>query len=118
MSEKTWIIEDHLCSNCGGRILRCVNPGMTPGGNTLYRCADCGQSGYSLGGPKICWCGHKHRMQSSRGFRCLPFSIIEKYPAFADAFRKCGCEPTKGEVGIVRADDYKAIRKGHWCDPA
>ena len=45
MSEpkQTWAIEDHLCRSCGGRILRCVKGnGMTPGGNPLYKCADCG----------------------------------------------------------------------------
>lgn len=32
--EQHWVLADHLCSACGGRILKCVKGmGMTPGGN-------------------------------------------------------------------------------------
>jgi len=45
--EKTvWSITDHICMNCGGRILQCESPIMSPGGGPLLRCASCGASGY------------------------------------------------------------------------
>ena len=68
----TWVIEDHICKNCGGRILRSVTgAGMTPGGNPLYRCADCGANGYAL--DEICWCGLHHRNQTMEPYQCLPW---------------------------------------------
>lgn len=44
--KRTWALTDHLCRDCGGRVLRCVTGnGITPGGNPIYKCADCDNCG-------------------------------------------------------------------------
>lgn len=111
MSNRTWEIENHLCRSCGGRILRCVTGnGMTPGGNPIYKCADCGKSAASLGPDALCWCGFSHRNQQPHmAYRCLPFSILEEHPQLREAFLACGCDPSRGEVGIVLESDLRML---------
>lgn len=105
---RTWIIEDHLCYGCGGRILKCATgQGMSPGGNPLFKCADCGKAATGLGPDVICWCGMHHRNNHLKPYRCLPFSILKERPEAEKAFRACGCDPSRGEVGIVLASDFR-----------
>jgi len=112
MTARTWVIEDHLCRKCGGRILRCVTGnGMTPGGNPIYRCADCGNSASSMGPESVCWCGFSHRHNRSFPYRCLSFKTLDDIPKLLAAFRNCGCDPERGEVGIVLNADYQRIRE-------
>lgn len=112
MSQMRWKLEDHLCKACGGRILRCVSGvGLTPGGNPLFKCADCGKAVTGMGPEALCWCGFSHRGQRTTAYRCLPFSVIEEFPALVNAFRACGCEPGQGEVGIVLEADYEKARR-------
>lgn len=112
MKRMTWVIEDHLCMKCGGRILRCVTGhGPTGGGNPVYRCADCGVSTSSMGPDSLCWCGFSHRTQRLSEYRCMPFSILEKHPELLSAFRSCGCEPEKGEVGILLESHLRELHK-------
>lgn len=112
MKQETWALEDHLCRACGGRLLRRVGgPSvMTPGGNPIYRCANCGTQKSSMGPDDLCWCGFTHRMNNARPYRCLPFSVLKDTPALEEAFRACGCDPKRGDVGIVLND---AVRKLH-----
>lgn len=100
--EITWKLTDHICRNCsGGRVLRSVTgAGMTPGGNSIYRCADCGASGYAT--DEICWCGFRMKNQRDNGFICMSFSILKTEPELLNEFRACGCEPDRAEVGIIR----------------
>lgn len=106
--KKLWALEDHLCRKCGGRILRCVSgAGMTPGGNPVFRCADCGASTSGMGPEELCWCGFSHRMNLDNAYICLPFSILQDRPELASAFRACGCDPGRGEVGIMLARDLR-----------
>lgn len=81
---------------------------MTPGGNPIYKCADCGKASADMGPQCICWCGFSHRHQNLSAYRCLPFSAIKEHPKLLNAFRACGCEPDRGEVGIVLERDYDA----------
>lgn len=101
MDNRTWVLVDHLCRKCGGRILKCVtNNGMTPGGNPWYKCADCGNE--HAGHPSdLCWCGMSHRNQSDTPYVCLSFSILKEHPEYEQAFRACGCDPKRGEVGVA-----------------
>lgn len=112
MKAKTWTVEDHLCNGCGGRILRCATgQGMSPGGNALWRCAQCDQRGSGLGaGGGICWCDFSHRGQNATAYRCLPFSVLEKQPELREAFGACGCDPKHGEVGVVLESDIRRLR--------
>lgn len=110
---RTWWLENHLCRNCGGRILRCVSGnGVTPGGNPVYKCADCGAEGAQMSPRGLCWCGFEHKGQKMRPYLCVPFSILtsgkyttETTKKLLSAFRACGCEPGRTEVGIM-------LRKG------
>lgn len=103
LEPKHWAIEDHLCRGCGGRILRCIKGnGMTPGGNPVYKCADCGDSKSGTSPAVLCWCGHAFRHnQHHTAYRCLPFSLIDDKPELRAQFLACGCDPKRGEVGIV-----------------
>ena len=108
--KQKWVLEPHLCSDCGGRILRCVEGnGMTPGGNAIRRCADCGKSGTQHGADAICWCGVTQRGNSERAYRCLPFSVLETEPWLEEGFRACGCDPKRGEVGIMLTADLRRL---------
>ena len=110
--QRTWAIENHLCRGCGRRILRCVTGnGITAGGNPIFKCADCGKATAAMSADALCWCGFSHRGNShATAYRCLPFSILEKQPELLSAFRACGCDPTRGEVGIVLERDLKGSK--------
>jgi len=110
MKQRKWVLEDHLCRKCGGRILRCVEGnGMTPGGNPVYKCADCGAAKASMTPDDLCWCGLIHKNQHYPAYMCLPFSKIKEFPKLEHQFFKCGCDPNRGEVGIVLVKDAKDI---------
>jgi len=110
MRRQAWVLEDHLCRACGGRILRCVSGGgMTGGGNPIYLCADCGASRAQMGPDELCWCGFSHRRQSIQAYKCVPYSILLERPELLKAFRACGCDPERGgEVGIMLESDLYA----------
>lgn len=106
MTRITWALENHLCRSCGGRVLRSVSgAGPTGGGNPVFKCADCGTSASDFGPNCICWCGFAHRNQNDNPYECLPYSILEHHPELANAFRACGCDPERGEVGIILSKD-------------
>lgn len=113
MSEKRWVLENHLCRSCGGRILRCVaGQGPSAGGNPLWKCADCGKAMTGMGAAVLCWCGFSMRGNRATAYTCVPFSLIKEKPDIAQAlinsFRACGCEPDRGEVGIMLEKEYRA----------
>lgn len=111
MTQRTWTLEDHLCRSCGGRILRCATGnGMTPGGNPIRRCADCGASCTTMGPDEICWCGYAPRLNSVGAYRCLPFRVLDRMPELAAAFRACGFDPERGEVGFVLERDLRTAQ--------
>lgn len=110
--EMTWALTDHLCKSCGGRVLRCVGgSGPTPGGNPLYKCADCGKSVAAMGSDALCWCGYSHKHNhNATAYVCKPFAILQDHPEFLRAFQACGCDPKRGgEVGIMLERDFKEI---------
>lgn len=47
-----WVLTDHACRHCFGRVLKCIGTAAP-----LYRCAECGaeHAGRDVGG--LCWCG-------------------------------------------------------------
>lgn len=116
-SRRTWVIEDHLCRGCGGRILRCVTGnGMTGGGNPIFKCADCGKQAAAMGADALCWCGFSHRNNHpTTAYICQPFTILalgvnyseDQVIKLRNAFLACGCNPERGEVGIMLDRDYR-----------
>lgn len=103
MNKITWTLEDHLCRSCGGRILKSASGiGMSPGGNPLFRCSDCGVSQYSMQPDDVCWCGMKHKHQHMPAYRCVPYLILKEHPELLQSFLSCGCDPKRGgDVGIM-----------------
>ena len=98
-----YTLEDHICRKCGGRVLKQVSGGgPTPGGNPIFKCADCGVTSSGLDASVICWCGFTHRNNIDNPFMCLPFSE----PNVEDLFKSCGYDLPKGEVGIVLSSQY------------
>lgn len=107
---------DHVCRNCsGGRILRQeTNRGMTPGGNPIYVCANCGATSCHMGPDEICWCGLEMRgNHGDHPYNCLPYSILEEHPEYLECFLACGCDPKRGgtQVGIVSRDHLRKVRQ-------
>jgi len=110
-SDRHWVLADHLCSGCGGRILKCVKGGgMTPGGNPVWKCAQCGNTKADMVPP--CWCQMTMRMnEHDRPYRCFPFSVLAEFPKLEHGFRACGCDPARGEVGIMTFADYNRLMR-------
>ena len=107
-SERKWVLEDHVCQDCGGRILRCVaGGGATGGGNPIYKCADCGKTASSSSPDALCWCGFHHKGQHLSTYRCLPFSILKEHPELEQSFAKCGCLPGRTEVGVILESELR-----------
>jgi len=107
-----WEIVDHVCRFCnGGRLLR--RGAMSPTG-VVYRCANCGRTGYDPA--DLCWCGQHFKGKcTQQHYMCLPYVFTEEHPEFRevilDLFRKCGCDPENGEVGIVTVEDFRRLMK-------
>lgn len=107
-----WVIMDHLCRFCGGRVLVSIaNKGMTPGGNAIHRCADCGsQSTSTAGYIDVCWCGQEMKRNNHMPgkYMCVPFSVLGEKPWLKTAFLSFGCDPARGgDVGIMTRDEYE-----------
>jgi len=114
MAKVTWTIEDHICSSCGGRIVRSAKgTGPTPGGNPVYKCSLCGKVTTEMGGHSLCWCGYSQKSNNnSLPYKCVPYSILEKYPDGLSYFKFCGCDPRRGgEVGVMLEEDWNELRK-------
>lgn len=94
-------------------MLRSVSAGLTPGGNPMWRCADCGASSSGVSPNVICWCGFSHRNNAMiTPYVCLPFSILKTKPELRDAFLACGFDPNRlGEVGIVLERDLDVLQR-------
>jgi hypothetical protein len=108
-NKQTWALEDHLCKACGGRILRCVTGnGITGGGNPVFKCADCGKAAAAMGPEVLCWCGFSNRGNRDNAYTCQPFSVLKERPELLSAFRACGCDPERGEVGIMLKRDLRS----------
>lgn len=59
----------------------------------------------------LCWCGMSHRNNHHlRGaYLCVAFSKMDAMPGLARLFAKCGCDPERGEVGILLREDYEKL---------
>lgn len=57
-----WVIQDHICRKCFGRVVSCND-----GDQTHYRCTNCG---YEISGQDvscICCCGIKYKKGGRKG---------------------------------------------------
>jgi hypothetical protein len=107
-----WAMEDHVCRTCGGRVLRLVSPtGMSPGGNPWFQCADCGKGTWGMGPDGVCWCGFGHRGGMEGSYACASWAEAEKDPVIAQAMRACGCDPQRGQVGVMLLEHARRLRR-------
>jgi len=65
-----------------------------------------------MGPDCLCWCGffHKHN-HHLKAYQCLPFSILKDKPELRNNFKACGCDPERGEVGIVLIETMREQRQ-------
>ncbi len=110
--EETWALEPHLCRDCGGRIMRRVGgPAiMTAGGNPMYRCVGCGKGRADMGCSSLCWCGYSIGGSRGSAYTCQPFSVLVKEPYLREGFLAFGCDPARGEVGVMLQTDLARLR--------
>jgi hypothetical protein len=105
------ILLDHICKDCGGRIMQVVGHGPTPGGNPVYLCTLCGRSKIT-GFGDLCWCDFSHRSGHwASAYMCLPFSILETKPWLREAFTRAGSMPESGRsvIGVMLVADYRRL---------
>ncbi len=103
-------LEDHLCKNCGARILRKCYGGITGGGNPVFQCSTCGIAAAGMAPDVLCWCSYEHRNQNTLSpvYMCVPYSILKERPELKQAFYECGCDPDnrKSQIGIMLVSKY------------
>lgn len=119
---KRWVIEDHICRGCGGRILQCVaGAGPTGGGNPIFRCADCGQQTAATGPDALCWCGYEARhVNGPSPYACVNVAAAKDNPALKAAMARCGCfvdGHLRSEIGIVLLDDLRRVEVDNATPP-
>ncbi len=77
-----WALTAHVCVVCMGRILERAllsGPGIAPGKERVYRCADCGVERDGVTPAVLCACGLKLKGRQL-GLKCEPNS--ERSPEF------------------------------------
>lgn len=106
------VLTDHACYQCGGRIVRVLGHGPTPGGNPVIMCSACGRSAVQGLGDGLCWCDYMPPRSGVRGgvYMCVPYSILDEKPWLKLAFEKCGNPPGKTLIGVMLAADYRDMK--------
>lgn len=100
---KTYAITDHACRYCNGRVLRVLTgAGMTPGGNPMWECADCGKKKAGFDASVICWCGATWRNGVDMGMRC--WRTDDPRSEVIQALRLCGVATESSVIGIVKEE--------------
>lgn len=74
---RLWVIQDHICRKCFGRILSCEHEGQTH-----FKCSNCGYETTGTDVSAICCCGIKYKKGGRKGsknvapvdagIRCIP----------------------------------------------
>jgi hypothetical protein len=102
---------DHICSACGGRVMRVVGHGPTPGGNPVAMCTLCGRSKVE-GFGDLCWCDYNHRSgPMQHPYRCVSFEVLKERPWLREAFMRAGSNPDSGTslIGIMLTADMQRM---------
>lgn len=110
--ELLWAPADHVCRFCGSRIMVRRSKGLSVG--DVYKCFTCGKAGRQHS--DVCWCGQRFRGSGNDlVYRCLSTRVMEEHPEvrelFEQAFRACGVDPDRVEVGVVLLRDYNLIMR-------
>lgn len=110
--ETTYKLTDHMCRDCGGRILTQATPDtITGGGNPIWRCSNCGAKTASMNAYPLCWCGAHWRGGESMNFSCIVIADAQDNPALREALAQCGCggESYTHEIGIINVVAYNKL---------
>lgn len=109
-----WVLTDHACRNCGGRVMQSASNVVTGGGNPLYQCADCEQGGAGTGPSVICWCGYNQRGNwGDYPYTCVHMDEAKKSRALYYALTANGFNPDsqKTRVGCVSVDSVRRYQE-------
>jgi hypothetical protein len=99
--QPTYMLTDHACRNCGGRILLGSRRGA--GGAMVgecYICADCEQTHFGdVSG--LCWCGFGQRHQQLGEYLCMRLDRAIAEPWLRDAMRHSGVDPDSKKIKVA-----------------
>ena len=96
-----WILTDHRCRACGGRVLQATaGAGPSGGGNPLFCCADCGISTSSMTPASLCWCGLKTGGETRH--ICVHVNAARADPVLREAAQFEGYLRADGTAGVPR----------------
>jgi len=76
-----WLITDHICANCFGRVLKRAMPKSPV---DVYRCSECGTLVESNEVTDICCCGLKLKSGEDMGLRCMRVDKPDSLPVPAE----------------------------------
>jgi hypothetical protein len=107
--QSRFVLTDHACRSCGGRILQQPNSGPSGGGNPYFRCADCGKGGCHMGTDHLCWCGFGYKGAQPGRLRCVSIARAREDPALYRALSANGfwLETCNVEIGVFSEDSYR-----------
>lgn len=110
--KRKWIVTNHICMECNGRILQCVEGnGMTPGGNPTFKCSCCGKIAYN--DRWLCWCNFSYRNSSDNPYICVPSLVAAEYPDIIPLFERHGNNYQNQEVCVVNYDNFRDFIRKH-----
>ncbi len=115
--QPTYSLTDHACRICSGRILMQETlTGVTPGGNPVFRCADCGKESCGMTPEGICWCGFTQRRQAQSGdWLCMRTDKAVDQPWVRDAFAHCGVDVNSDvEIAVINREMLKVCEQRYW----
>jgi hypothetical protein len=99
--QPTYMLTDHACRNCGGRIL--LGPRGGAGGAMVgenYICADCEQTHFgNVSG--LCWCGFGQRHQQPGAYLCMRLDRAIAEPWLGDAMGHSGVDPDSKKIKVA-----------------
>lgn len=113
-SKNRYLLVDHICKSCGGRVAMQVSPSVvTGGGNPMFACTGCEQEASGSDPRAICWCGDAYNYgESKRVYTC--YRIPDKQTATPEEIRALGetgfpVSKRLRQIGIVTWEAYNRI---------
>jgi hypothetical protein len=101
MKQTKYILINHACNKCGGRILAPSN-GTGISGYTSYICSCCEISGSGLLNPPFCYCNQELRGAEVSTYRCVHKDELSKAPWLLEACAHSGyLIDSDQKVGLV-----------------
>jgi hypothetical protein len=107
--QHAYMLTDHACRNCGGRIL--LGPGGGAGAAMVgerFICADCEETHFGdVSG--LCWCGFGQRHQQPGEYLCMRLDRAIAEHWLRDAMGHSGVDPDSKKIKVAMVN-RQAIR--------